>query len=273
MPSRPPVVPCHYHLSKETWAEVVEAYRSGATARELAVKWKVSPGSIYYQAGRAGWSKKRNGDQLAREHAKAIEAAEAVRAEPQRQEQRALKNLFAPAPVGDPEADDPAALARAATLASGRAMKGRLWNGAKALAGLAESYARLGERSKRGELTVETMDLKLLFEAMNCDPAILRERFWMKEGDDPDREVKRAFWNQRNQMMTAARKTQTDLMRRVWKAEAIARDAGGTIEISEAGRAAEAETARWVELTDEEIAEGCDGGRTRAASDREGGAF
>ncbi|MDP1912007.1 MAG: hypothetical protein Q8K49_01635 [Brevundimonas sp.] len=129
--------------------EVVEAYRSGATARELAVKWKVSPGSVYYQAGRAGWSKKRNGDQLAREHAKAIEAAEAVRAEPARREQRALKNLFAPAPTDDPEAADPAALARAATLASGRAMKGRLWNEARALAALAESYARLAERAGR----------------------------------------------------------------------------------------------------------------------------
>ena len=127
--------------------EVVEAYRNGATARELAVKWKVSPGSVYYQAGLAGWSKKRNGDQLAREHAKAIEAAEAVRAEPARREQRALKNLFAPPPTDDPDASDPAALARAATLASGRAMKGRLWNEARALAALAESYARLAERA------------------------------------------------------------------------------------------------------------------------------
>ncbi|MDP1777224.1 MAG: hypothetical protein Q8K90_01250 [Brevundimonas sp.] len=130
--------------------EVVEAYRNGATARELAVKWKVSPGSVYYQAGRAGWSKKRNGDQLAREHARAVEAAEAVRAEPARREQRALKNLFAPPPTDDPEASDPAALARAATLASGRAMKGRLWNEARALAALAESYARLADRTGRG---------------------------------------------------------------------------------------------------------------------------
>ena len=42
MPNRPPVVPCHYHLSKETWVEVVEAYRSGATARELAgMVWRL----------------------------------------------------------------------------------------------------------------------------------------------------------------------------------------------------------------------------------------
>ena len=246
--------------------EVVEAYRSGATARELAVKWKVSPGSVYYQAGRAGWSKKRNGDQLAREHARAIEAAEAVRAEPARREQRALKNLFAPPPIDDPEAADPAALARAATLASGRAMKGRLWAEAKALAGLAESYARLGERAKRAELTVGTMDLKLLFEAMNCDQDIIRERFWIHGDEDPDRAVKSAYWEHRRELMTAARETQTALMRRVWNAERIAREAGGSVELTEAGRAADEETARWVELTDEEIAEEGDG----AASGREG---
>jgi hypothetical protein len=148
-------------------------------------------------------------------------------------------------------------------------MKGRLWNEARALAGLAESYARLGERAKRRELTVETMDLKLLFEAMNCDQEIIRERFWIHGDEDPDRAVKSAYWEQRRQLMTAARETQTALMRRVWNAERIAREAGGTVEINEAGRAAEEETARWGELTDEEIAaEGVE-----ARSGREGDAF
>ncbi|TAJ56287.1 hypothetical protein [Brevundimonas sp.] len=169
-------------------------------------------------------------------------------------------DLFAPAPVDDPEAADPAALARAATLASGRAMRRRLWTEARALAGLAESYARLGERAKRLDLTVETMDLKLLFEAIHCDPEILRERFWVREGDDPDRAVKAAYWDHRRALMTAARQTQTALMRRVWDAERIAREAGGTVAVSEAGRAAEAETVRWVELTDEAIAEEGDAG-------------
>lgn len=148
---RPPVVPGHYHLSKESWAEVIEAYRNGATARELAVKWKISVGSVYYQAGRAGFGKKTNGDDRARAHARAVEAAEAVRAEPPRAEQRALKSLFAPAKADDPDAGDPAALAKLATLASGRAMTGRLWAEARALAGLAESYARLAERVRAAE--------------------------------------------------------------------------------------------------------------------------
>ncbi len=244
----------HYRLSPETWAIIGEEYRNGAMAKDVAAKWKTSPSSVYRHACRDGWTKKSMGDARARAHARMVEAEEEGARALQPVGTRALKNLFAPAPVDDPEAADPTALAQAATLASGRAMKGRLWNEAKALAGLAESYARLTDRSKRRELTVETMDLKLLFEAMNCDQDVIRERFWVNGDDDPDRALKQAYWEHRRQLVTAARKTQMALMRRVWNAERIARDAGGTVEISEAGRAAEEETARWGELTDEEIA-------------------
>jgi len=255
MPSRPPVVPCHYHLSKETWAEVVEAYRSGATARELAVKWKVSPGSIYYQAGRAGWSKKRNGDQLAREHARAVEAAEAVRAEPARREQRALKNLFAPAPVDDPEASDPAALARAATLASGRAMKGRLWNEAKALAGLAESYARLGERARGGGQTIETMDLGLIFEVLADDDGVAARRLALNPDrvDDPDRAIKEEY----HRRLAEVRQTQTHnhmaMIRRIHAAERQIRDLGGEVVVSQSSFDAMAGARDWLLEATEEL--------------------
>lgn len=259
----------HYRLSPETWAIIGEEYRNGAMAKDVAAKWKVAPSSVYRHACRDGWTKKSMGDARARAHARMVEAEEEAARALHPVGTRALRNLFSPAPTDDPEADDPVALARAATLASGRAMKGRLWNEAKALAGLAESYARLGERAKRRELTVETMDLKLLFEAMNCDQEIIRERFWIHGDEDPERPVKSAYWAQRRELMTAARETQTALMRRVWNAERIAREAGGTVEISEAGRAAEEETARWGELTDEEIAaEGVE-----AVSGREGDAF
>lgn len=170
--------------------------------------------------------------------------------------------LFAPPPADDPDAADPAALARRAILASGRAMTGRLWAEARALAGLAESYARLGERSKRAAPTVETMDLQLLFEAMNADADVVRERFWIKGDGDPDRAVKQAFWDQRREQMTAARDIQADLMRRVWNAERIAREAGGAPEISAAGEAAEAAAAFWAEVDEADIAADCDGGRS-----------
>ena len=260
----------HYRLSPETWAIIGEEYRNGAMAKDVAAKWKTSPSSVYRHACQDGWTKKSMGDARARAHARMVEAEEEGARALHPVGSRALKNLFAPAPTDDPEASDPAALARAATLASGRAMKGRLWNEAKALAALAESYARLGDRSKRAELTVGTMDLKLLFEAMNCDQDVIRERFWVNGDDDPDRAVKLAFWDQRNQLMSAARKTQMDLMRRVWNAEQIAQEAGGTVVVTEAGRAAEEETAHWVDVTDEEIADECDGGRGEAGVGAEG---
>lgn len=81
MEQRAPVNPGHYRLSEETWTEIVEAYRDGATARELAVKWKVPPGSVYHHACRDGWSKTKNGDERARAHARSVEAARTLRAE------------------------------------------------------------------------------------------------------------------------------------------------------------------------------------------------
>ncbi len=158
MTRRTPVQPAHYRLSPETWTEIVEAYRDGATARELAVKWKVSPGSVYYHACRDGWSKKANGDDRARDHARRMEAETELR-ETARAEDRSLhEQLFSPEAADQPEAADPAHLARIATLASGRAMIGRLWAEAKALAGLAESYARLARMEVMRDEVVEPVD-------------------------------------------------------------------------------------------------------------------
>ncbi|QLQ14066.1 MAG: hypothetical protein HZY74_13455 [Brevundimonas sp.] len=56
--------------------------------------------------------------------------------------------MFRPEMEEDGDAADPLVLERMATLASGRAMTGRLWAEAKALAGLAESYARLVDRQR-----------------------------------------------------------------------------------------------------------------------------
>lgn len=54
--------------------------------------------------------------------------------------------LFMADPDEGPEAGDPVELARAAVLASGRAMRGQLWLEARTLAGLAEVYTRLAGR-------------------------------------------------------------------------------------------------------------------------------
>jgi len=137
----------HFRLKPETWAIIAEEYKNGAMAKDLGAKWKVSATTIYRYACRDGWTKKSMSDARARAHARMVEEEEAAHRSLSPVGSRALKALFSPAPVDDPDAGDPGALAKAAILASGRAMKGRLWSEAKALAGLAEAYARLSERT------------------------------------------------------------------------------------------------------------------------------
>jgi hypothetical protein len=143
--------PTYYRLSDETWAIIGEEYRNGATAKDVAAKWKVAPSSVYRHACEDGWTKKTMGDARARAHARMVEEEEEASRALRPVGSRALKSLFAPGKADDPDSGDPAALAKLATLASGRAMTGRLWNEAKALAGLAESYARLAERGRATE--------------------------------------------------------------------------------------------------------------------------
>jgi hypothetical protein len=171
-----------------------------------------------------------------------------VRAEPQRQEQRALKNLFAPAPVDDPEAADPAALARAATLASGRAMKRRLWNEAKALAGLAESYARLGERGRGGGQTLATMDLALLYEVLTDDSGAAAARMALAPDarNDPDRVLKAAYHDRCSARYQATAHHQMALLRRIHAAERQVKALGGTVVVTQAGFDEAADARAWL---------------------------
>ena len=144
--------PAHYRLSSATWEIILGEYVQGATVTELCAKWRVSTHAVRKRITNHGATKREHGDREAmaqaheREQARAQARREAAEATP---EARA-KRLFEADPDEDEETGDPAALARLAILASGRAMKGRLWAEAKALAGLAESYGRVGERSGGG---------------------------------------------------------------------------------------------------------------------------
>jgi hypothetical protein len=111
----------------------------------LSAKWRVSQHAIRKRATRHGATKRDHGDAQARAGAAARAAAmEAALAD---SPQAWTARLFLPADAAAPQEGDAGALARMALLASGRAMRGRLWTEARALAGLAESYVRLGERS------------------------------------------------------------------------------------------------------------------------------
>jgi hypothetical protein len=192
----------HFRLEPETWALAIEDYKNGATAKEVGAKWMVAPSSVYRQAAAMGSGKRNVGDARARAHARMVEEEEAAHRSVNPVGSRALKGLFSPAPVEDHDASDPAALARAATLASGRAMKGRLWAEAKALAGLAESYGRMAEREAKivgaGQVAIETMDRQLLFDILFVEKGKIIERFRVDPDnpDDEDLELKGRFWKQ-----------------------------------------------------------------------------
>lgn len=135
--------PAHYRLSTETWEVILKEYREGATAPELVRKWRVSEHSLRARITRHKATKRDWGDSQAITQAamRADTLAQARADDPARKAAR----LFDGIDLDDDEGDA-ATLARVATLASGRAMKARLWVEARALTGLAESYARLSER-------------------------------------------------------------------------------------------------------------------------------
>lgn len=153
--------PAHYRLSRATWEIILEAYRNGATVPELSERWRVSQHALRKRITVHGATKRDWGDARAREQAEARErmqaeraAAEAVRAEA----------LFAPS---EGDADETAeVLAETAMRASARAMRGRMWDEARALAQLAEAYGRMAQRSERargrGEVTLDDIPLELV---------------------------------------------------------------------------------------------------------------
>ncbi len=197
-PPTPPAAnrPAHYRLSTETWEMIVKEYREGATAPFLSRKWRVSEHAIRRRVTQHGATKRDWGDAQAVGQALAREAEleEARRNSPE----AVAARLFSGIEMGEDE-DDPASLARTATLVSGRAMKGRLWAEAKALAGLAETYARLESRAvadRKNGMTIETVDIRLLAEILMHPNPDERLAMWnFKEGTS-EHEIGRVYWKQ-----------------------------------------------------------------------------
>lgn len=189
----------YYRLEPETWALAIEEYRNGASAKEVGAKWKVAPSSVYRHAALMGAGKRAVGDARARAHARMVEEEEASLRALNPVGSRALKGLFSPARSSEPDADDPHVLMRTAILASGRAMTGRLWAEAKALAGLAESYGRLSEKRTGGGGSANSVDdvpLEVIVEiALNTWSYSDRIRL-PEHGDEshPDQIARRRYW-------------------------------------------------------------------------------
>lgn len=116
--------PTWFRLSPASWAMVREEYLAGATAKQIAAKWKVSPTSIYRHAYTEGWTKEKHGDAVANASAAKVEAAAAERA--------AASVAMAEALEGDPEA-----MRRHAAREASRAMLEGRYGDAERLARLA----------------------------------------------------------------------------------------------------------------------------------------
>lgn len=228
--------PAHYRLSTETWLLIVKEYREGATAPFLADKWRVSVHAVRRRITQHGATKREWGDSqaIAMATAREAELEEARRNSPEAVAARLFAGLPMPADDGTLEdgAEDPAALARMATLASGRAMRGRLWAEARALGALAETYQRLaareGEASGGGGagVTPETAPLSLILGILEMDKAAMDARFTVDPdaGEaQPDYALKRAFWERRagqNQWLHSVHFRRQALERRVEALEA-----------------------------------------------------
>lgn len=220
--------PAHYRLSKATWAIILKEYREGATAAELCAKWRVSHHALRKQITIQGSTKRDWGDaEVMRQAAEREAEMEAARRTGPEALAAALFDGMAD--PDEEEAGDPGVLARTAIRASGRAMRGRLWAEAKALAGLAESYARLGQRIEGAAVTVDNMDLKLLYEVLTNGPALASRRLgiWGDDGvGDPDRPVKEAYWRWYGKRSQEQNEQDLTVMRRMYSAERRLKELG-----------------------------------------------
>jgi len=135
--------PTYFRLSPASWAEIGEAYRNGARAKELSALWKVSPGSIYRHAQVEGWTKKDHADDVARAHV-AARRAEA--------DERRAAGTAAPSPrradgvaaSGPPLSSDPADLRAAALTRLASAIHDGRDHEALRLSALAQRLEKLG---------------------------------------------------------------------------------------------------------------------------------
>lgn len=122
-------------------------YLAGATARELARKYRTSPSSVYRHASAGGWTKQKLGDAVARAHVVAADAD--------------LSMLAPPRPAQLAQA---ALASLSAALSSGRACD------ARALAGVAETMRKRAEEERAEERRARSAS-----EAAHAAMALRRE--------------------------------------------------------------------------------------------------
>lgn len=169
----------------EVWTQVRKDYLSGLDARTVAARHDVTEASIRARATKEGWSR----------HPR----SEAATPAPQ---------PLSPDDAADLSPDDPndpAALARAAAQASGRALHAQDFAQARALAALAETYRKLADRDGPGRaarLTVKNAPLQLVFDILTNE-AEAERRFAMNTSDKSDWELRGQYWQAKQKLERA----------------------------------------------------------------------
>lgn len=169
----------------EVWTQVRKDYLSGLDAKTVAARHDVTEASIRARATKEGWSR----------HPR----SEAATPAPQ---------PLSPDDAADLSPDDPndpAALARAAAQASGRALHAQDFAQARALAALAETYRKLADRDGPGRaarLTVKTAPLQLVFDILTNE-AEAERRFAMNTSDKSDWELRGQYWQAKQKLERA----------------------------------------------------------------------
>ncbi|MEW6537138.1 MAG: hypothetical protein AB1448_00935 [Pseudomonadota bacterium] len=166
----------------EVWTQVRKDYLSGLDAKTVAARHDVTEASIRARATKEGWSR----------HPR----SEAATPAPQ---------PLSPDDAADLSPDDPndpAALARAAAQASGRALHAQDFAQARALAALAETYRKLADREGPGRaarLTVKNAPLQLVFDILTNE-AEAENRFAMNTSDKSDWELRGQYWQAKQRL-------------------------------------------------------------------------
>ena len=199
----------------EVWTQVRKDYLSGLDAKTVAARHDVTEASIRARATKEGWSR----------HPR----SEAATPAPQPLSPQEAADLS----PDDP--NDPAALARAAAQASGRALHAQDFAQARALAALAETYRKLADRDGPGRaarLTVKNAPLQLVFDILTNE-AEAERRFAMNTSDKSDWELRGQYWQAKqkleranNEWGTAQLYRRVQLDRRIAALEAQLREAG-----------------------------------------------
>ena len=169
----------------EVWTQVRKDYLSGLDAKTVAARHDVTEASIRARATKEGWSR----------HPR----SEAATPAPQPLSPQDAADLSPEDP------NDPAALARAAAQASGRALHAQDFAQARALAALAETYRKLADRDGPGRaarLTVKNAPLQLVFDILTNE-AEAERRFAMNTSDKSDWDLRGQYWQAKQKLERA----------------------------------------------------------------------